>query len=619
MPEESRTHSTPYAARFQPTHKLWDWLALSAIERCMCVASLRALSRFATARSESLLVPLPRTVRVFVAMATSTVTSTRERSPSPVADSASALRTPPLATRGVQSTIIDGTCYDITNFMHTHPGQWDKGGTHARGQRRRGRERACREQWPAAHWRSVTQKWCQPLTTLCCRCRCLCDSGGAELLLLAVDRDSSILFHSYHRRLHVAKALLSTLPTLPMPQVASDMPSPVFGRKEVSPHPDLKPTPYTSTPLSHLESELYQEIRAGVNEMFKKQGIASGKEASSRGGMLVKSAVLVGLTCLFYYLVVVRGLWMLTPILGVFFAINGLAIQHDANHGSFSTNRWLNLAAGFLDDLIGGSGLMWRHQHVLAHHAYPNDLDWDADTFGNYPILRLNPGLEPKWWHKFQHIYILFLYSMIGLDYSFNDITNYLRGHYAHIRLHELRPLDHAMFILGKLAHFTIVLFVPLALYPWQRAIFGVYLPIELCGGWFLACVFAVSHNTPEAEYNLVKDPATAVGGAKAHTPCWAEMQIRTSCNWSPQSQLWLWASGGLNFQIEHHLFPGVAHKNYPMIHPIVKAACKKRGIPYNSYPTFWAIFTAHLAMIKKLGRADYFVPAPNAQNKKVQ
>lgn len=447
---------------------------------------------------------------------------------------------------------------------------------------------------------------------------CCAVSGGEEMLLLAVDRDSSILFHSYHRRLHVAKALLSTLPQLPMPSEAADMPSPVFGRKDLEPHPDVKPTPYTSTPLSHLESELYVEIREGVNEMFKKQQAAQGgKEVSSRGGMLVKSFVLVFLTCLFYYLVVIRALWFLTPILGVLFAINGLAIQHDANHGAFSTQRWLNIAAGFLDDLIGGSGLMWRHQHVLAHHAYPNDLDWDADTFGNYPILRLNPGLEPKWWHRFQHLYILFLYSLIGLDYSFHDILNYMRGQYAHIRLHDLRPLDHAMFILGKVAHFTIVLFVPLALYPWKQAIFGMYLPIELCGGWFLACVFAVSHNTERAAYNLVKDPATAVGGPKVHTPCWAEMQIRTSCNWSPQSQLWLWMSGGLNFQIEHHLFPGVAHKNYPQIHPIVMAACKKRGIPYNSYPTFWAIFTAHLAMIKKLGSPDYYEPAPTVQNTK--
>ena len=422
------------------------------------------------------------------------------------------------------------------------------------------------------------------------------------MLLLAVDRDSSILFHSYHRRLHVARSALGRLAVVGMPAV---LPSPVFGRRDLQPSPEVLPSPTTSTSLQQMESPLYTEIRAGVNDYFARLPRGEhGSEQSSRGGMLLKSGVLLALTALTYYLVVLRGLWLLTPGLGVLFAMNGLAIQHDANHGAFSQSRGVNLVAGFVDDLIGGSGLMWRHQHVLAHHAYPNDMEWDADTFNNYPILRLNPALPPRWWHRFQHLYILALYSLIGIDYSVNDIVNYVRGHYAHITLHKLRAVDHALFVAGKVAHFAIVLFVPLALYPWQRAIFGVYLPIELCGGMFLAALFAVSHNTERAAYNLPKDSSSAPPGT--HIPCWAELQIRTSCNWSCHSVWWLRASGGLNFQIEHHLFPGVAHKHYPAIHPIVKAACAKRNIPYNDYPTFTAIFRAHLDMIRQLGQPDF-------------
>jgi fatty acid desaturase len=428
--------------------------------------------------------------------------------------------------------------------------------------------------------------------------------GGAELLLLAVDRDSSILFHSYHRRLAAAKATLATLPQIPLDQVIA--PSPVFGRKDLTPSAEVQPTPYTSTSLQNLESELYTEIRKGVNDYFRSlPNGKNGKEASSRGGMLFKSFVLLALTLSTYYLVVLQRYWLLTPLLGIFFAINGLAIQHDANHGAFSKNRYVNIIAGFMDDLIGGSGLMWRHQHVLAHHAYPNDTDWDADTFGNYPILRLNPALPAKWWHQFQHLYILVLYSLIGLDYSVNDILNYVKGSYAHIKLHTLRPLDHILFIGGKLAHFTIVLFIPLYLYNWKYAIFALYLPMELCGGFFLAALFAVSHNTDKCEYNLPKQPNESKKSSPS-IPCWAEMQIRTSCNWSCNNPLWLWASGGLNFQIEHHLFPGIAHIHYPKIHPIVKEACKKRNIPYNQYAHFKDIFIAHLQMVKKLGTNDF-------------
>lgn len=475
-------------------------------------------------------------------------------------------------------------------------------------------------------------------------------SGGSDLLMLAVDRDSSVLFHSYHRRLALAKQVLAALPVIPIEQVTHaetrrtqrearhvirikpismcvehnltltfvlcvclfscllfvsqvSYPTPVFGRKDlITPDSNVKPTPFTSTALPNLESDLYNELRTNVNAYFKSQGI-DGRDAPSRGGMMVKTLVLLGLTIATYYLVVFRGWWPLIPILGVLFAINGLAIQHDASHGAFSPNRYLNIAAGFCDDLIGGSGLMWRHQHVLAHHAYPNDMEWDADTFNNYPFLRLNPALPKKPWHNYQHIYILFLYSLIGLDYSVNDVVNYIKGHYVHITLHKLRPHDHILFILGKLAHFTIVLFIPLYFHEWKWAIFGMYLPFELFGGFFLASLFAVSHNTERCEYNLPKDASMVPAGTRI--PCWAEMQIRTSCNWSCHSKLWLWASGGLNFQIEHHLFPGVAHKHYPAIHPIVRAACEKRGIPYNAYPTFTQIFIAHLAKVKALGQGE--------------
>lgn len=451
------------------------------------------------------------------------------------------------ATTIAHKTIIDGVCYDLTKFMETHP-------------------------------------------------------GGSDLLMLAVDRDSSVLFHSYHRRLAKAQAVLATMPVIPADEVV--YPSPVFGRKDlISPSSLTLPSPTTSTSLAHLDSDFYREIRAGVNAHFASLKGPDGNEASSRGGMGVETAVLLAATAIMYFLVVVRGYWMLTPLLGILFAINGLAIQHDASHGAFSCNRALNTAAGFVDDLIGGSGLMWRHQHVLAHHSYPNDADWDPDTFNNYPFLRLNPALPRRWWHAAQHVYILVLYTLIGIDYSVNDCVNYVKGKYAHITLHQLRPLDHALFIVGKVLHFAIVLFIPLALWPWKYAVCAVYLPLELCGGFFLAALFAVSHNTEKCGYNFPKDES--IVGAGVRVPCWAEMQVRTSCNWSCHSRAWLLVSGGLNFQIEHHLFPGVAHKHYPAIHPIVKAACVKRGIPYAAYPTFTEIFVAHLAKVKQLGQED--------------
>jgi len=482
----------------------------------------------------------------------------------PQSDAVSVTKTGPASASAAEqrhTTIIDGVAYDITDFMRTHP-------------------------------------------------------GGADLLLLAVGRDASVLFHSYHRRLNVAQQVLVKLPRIDIDKIP--LPSPVFGRRSLTPGSAVSsarstPPPITSsTPLHLLNSPLYNEIRREVNEYFARHSSSSGGPLRSRGGMVLKSLLLLFLTAFTYFLVVFRGVWLLAPLLGILFAINGFAIQHDANHGAFSCSRLVNTLAGFVDDLIGGSGLMWRHQHMLAHHAYPNDSEWDVDSFGNYPILKLNPALPAKWWHRYQHIYIIFLYSLIALDYSVMDIVNYLRGRYAHIDLHPLRLQDHLLFIIGKVAHFSLVLLIPVWVegWAWWRVIGGVYLPLELCGGLFLASLFAVSHNTEQAAYNLPKDAADSHGGVKAgassstgDVPCWAEMQIRTSCNWSCSSTFWLWVSGGLNYQIEHHLFPAVAHIHYPAIHRIVKRICQQRSIPYNEYASFTEIFLAHLRMVKKLGQ----------------
>jgi hypothetical protein len=216
-----------------------------------------------------------------------------------------------------------------------------------------------------------------------------------------------------------------------------------------------------------------------------------------------------------------------------------------------------------------------------------------------------------------------------------------------------------------------VALLYGLPFYFWGvSALWRCILPCQLVGGFFLASVFAVSHNVPEILYNaprtsigtnathsLPREPVAADGGAvfvasgsvennvatlPAAKPSqvvrrrgsgaslqrtapvapsskreaaqatslspappldWAEAQIRSSANWSVGSTFWLLVSGGLNYQIEHHLFPGIAHVHYPAISAIVRDECSKRGIPYTAYPSFRAIFYAHVLQLYRLGR----------------
>lgn len=388
------------------------------------------------------------------------------------------------------------------------------------------------------------------------------------MLMLAVDRDASIMFHSYHRRLDVAEAVLKTLPLI-----------------------SGKPQP------SSIETPFWKTLKTRVNKYF------TDTNQSSRGNMFMysKTLALLFLTWFFYYLTVIRGYFFLGPVLGVLIAINGLAIQHDANHGSFSNNNFLNTLAGADNDFcVGGSSLMWRHQHVVGHHAHPNDVHKDADTYSNFPILKTNPKLPHRFYLKFQHLYAPFLYSLLGLDYYFMDIPAFIKGYYDNIKLQPMRPIDLAVFYGGKVFFGIMYFIIPFYLYGWS-SLWTVILPVQFLGSEFLASLFIVSHNADDVEYNYEGED-------------WAQMQVRTSANWSIHSTAWWLAAGGLNFQIEHHLFPGVCHVHYPAISPIVQQVCKEFDVPYTHYPTYTQIYLSHLRGLKKLGNMPTLPDAKKVQ-----
>jgi len=177
----------------------------------------------------------------------------------------------------------------------------------------------------------------------------------------------------------------------------------------------------------------------------------------------------------------------------------------------------------------------------------------------------------------------------MGISFAVEDCQALFYGSYLTARLHPLRSIDRVTFWGGKLVHYFLFLVVPVYLHGWS-AIWMMYINLELFGSNFLATVFAVSHNTSETEYNI------------PFNTDWAELQIRTSANWSVHSKFWWLVSGGLNFQIEHHLFPGVCHVHYPAISKIVQEVCKEYNLPYNAYPTFNNIYRDHLNTLQRLG-----------------
>jgi linoleoyl-CoA desaturase len=79
--------------------------------------------------------------------------------------------------------------------------------------------------------------------------------------------------------------------------------------------------------------------------------------------------------------------------------------------------------------------------------------------------------------------------------------------------------------------------------------------------------------------------------------------QIQTTANFATRSRLVTWFCGGLNFQIEHHLFPKMSHIHYPEVSKIVKATCQEYGIKYIEFPRVTAAMRSHWKLLYDLGR----------------
>jgi linoleoyl-CoA desaturase len=285
---------------------------------------------------------------------------------------------------------------------------------------------------------------------------------------------------------------------------------------------------------------------------------------------------------------------LLTASVGLAIAGIGFNVMHDANHGSLSARPWVNHALSWSLDLIGGSSWLWRHKHNVLHHTWPNvaGLDTDGDAG---PALRLAPQQRRRVFHRFQHLYAWALYGVFALKWWFFDdlhelITGRIVGHpYP-------RPRGAALFglLFGKALFLGWAFVLPALLHPtvWL-------LPVWLLGsasaGVVLAAVFQLAHCVGEVAH-------PEAGADDLEQPGWAELQVATTADFARGGRLLSWYLGGLNFQVEHHLFPGICHVHYRELAPIVERLCRVNGLAYQSQPTLRAALRANFRWLRFLG-----------------
>jgi linoleoyl-CoA desaturase len=277
------------------------------------------------------------------------------------------------------------------------------------------------------------------------------------------------------------------------------------------------------------------------------------------------------------------------------FVLVGFNIMHDGGHGSYSKNKKINWVMGFTMDIIGGSQMLWQHKHNILHHTYTNihELDSDLHTGG---LLRLSPNQKWRPWHRYQHLYAFPIYSLLTLSWmTYSDFQKYFSGRIGSYKMKKPTISESTLFFTAKIFYFGYTLILPMFFHPVLYVLIA-FIAIHLVLGFTLSIVFQLAHTVDD---NTFPSPDPNTGVIKNE---WAIHEIETTANFAIRNKIAAWYLGGLNFQIEHHLFTKVCHIHYPAICSIVERTCKEYGISYVAYPTVRSAISTHYKFLRNMG-----------------
>lgn len=319
--------------------------------------------------------------------------------------------------------------------------------------------------------------------------------------------------------------------------------------------------------------------------------------------MVIKSLAMLSLYIAPFVIMLVlpANIWIaffLVIIMGIGKAGIGMSVMHDGLHGSYSSKKWVNTLSGASMYLIGSNVFNWKIQHNVFHHAYTNIDGLDEDIQTRW-IIRLSEHTALRRIHRSQHVYAFFLYSLMTLSMFFGDYTQLIAyGKAGIIRKHNAsltRELIKMSFV--KTTYFFVMIGLPLLLtdYSLLQVMTG-FVIMHLIAGFILTIVFQMAH--------IVEGTVQPLPDDNGITPNeWAIHQLLTTSNFARNNVLLNWYVGGLNFQIEHHLFPNICHIHYRKLSPIVEQTAKEFGIIYNLQPSLITALVSHGRKLKELGR----------------
>lgn len=342
-------------------------------------------------------------------------------------------------------------------------------------------------------------------------------------------------------------------------------------------------------------------VRSNVNHYFKGNGISTKGNFTLVTQTVAMLLLYIGPFVLL--LIIPMNIWvamLLTITMGIGMAGIGMNVMHDAIHGSYSNKEWINKVMGGTLYLLGSNVFNWKVQHNMMHHAYTNIEGYDEDIAGKGPI-RLSEYAPLKKIHRYQYIHAFFFYGLMTIAKLVKDFTQLAKYNKEGIteKYHVNPEREYAKMVIVKIIYLFTFIGLPVLVtqYTWWQVLLG-FLIMHWTAGCILSTVFQMAH---------------VVEGAQQFRPDvngvihdeWAVHEIRTTADFARNNLFLNWYIGGLNFQIEHHLFPNICHVHYRKMAPIVEKTAREFNLFYNSKASFGAAFRSHVRRLKQLGHPD--------------
>lgn len=349
--------------------------------------------------------------------------------------------------------------------------------------------------------------------------------------------------------------------------------------------------------FNNKNSVFFNALKDKVDNYFKTNNISQ----TGNYKLFIKTALLLASLAVLYTVLVffTPSFWvsiLLCCLLGTNLAAIGFNIMHDGAHGSFSKKPWVNELMGYSLNIMGGNVYLWKYKHNVNHHSFTNieGMDDDIDI---KPWIRVHDDQKKYWYHRFQHIYWVVLYGVTYLLWVFvQDFTKYFSGKIGETPFRKMDVKEHLIFWGSKLLYIGLAIVLPIFSVGLVQTILGYFLIAFVCG-LIIAVVFQLAHviedatfATPDKEVYKIEDE-------------WAVHQIKTTANFATKSKFVSWFTGGLNFQVEHHLFPRISHIHYPKISELVKETCQQFNIDYMEFPTVLSAVRSHVVHLKHVGQ----------------